>query len=196
MEVKLRTLTGEAATPYLPELARLRIAVFREWPYLYDGDLGYERAYLQTYVQAKDSVLVLALHDDRVVGAATGMPMAEETPEVQHPFREQGYDIASVFYYGESVLEKTYRGRGVGVRFFDEREAWARKLDRFERLAFCGVQRPADHPRRPAHYTPLDSFWRKRGFTPTDLYSYFSWKDLDAAEESKKPLRYWMKRLY
>ena len=33
--------------PYLEDVAHLRIAVFREFPYLYDGDPGYEARYLQ-----------------------------------------------------------------------------------------------------------------------------------------------------
>ena len=31
---------------HVDELAALRIRVFRDFPYLYDGDLDYERAYL------------------------------------------------------------------------------------------------------------------------------------------------------
>ena len=32
-------LTGAAITPYIDALAQLRIAIFREYPYLYDGDM-------------------------------------------------------------------------------------------------------------------------------------------------------------
>ena len=33
--------TGASLERYIPELARLRIEVFRAWPYLYDGDQEY-----------------------------------------------------------------------------------------------------------------------------------------------------------
>ena len=37
--VRIETLTGAALTEALDDVARLRIAVFRDWPYLYDGTL-------------------------------------------------------------------------------------------------------------------------------------------------------------
>jgi len=41
--------------------------------------LDYEARYLRTYSQARGSVIVLALDVDRVVGAATAVPLREET---------------------------------------------------------------------------------------------------------------------
>ena len=38
MSLELKPLTGEALSAALPGLAKLRITVFRAWPYLYDGD--------------------------------------------------------------------------------------------------------------------------------------------------------------
>jgi predicted GNAT superfamily acetyltransferase len=56
------------------DLARLRVTVFRDWPYLYDGDAAYERGYLARYARG-DSIVVAAFDGDRMVGAATGMPL-------------------------------------------------------------------------------------------------------------------------
>ena len=39
MAAALDVLTGAAIEPALPDIARLRIAVFRDFPYLYDGSL-------------------------------------------------------------------------------------------------------------------------------------------------------------
>ena len=47
--------------PYLEDVARLRIAVFREWSYLYQDRAEYEARYLQDYVDCPESTLVLAL---------------------------------------------------------------------------------------------------------------------------------------
>ena len=44
MTVTTRVLTGDDLAAALPDVARLRIDVFRDWPYLYDGDADYERA--------------------------------------------------------------------------------------------------------------------------------------------------------
>ena len=194
--LKLERWSGQALNQFIPDLARLRIDVFREWPYLYDGDLAYEERYLKTYIEAPNSVIVLAFDNDNVVGASTGIPLISETDEVQAPFLKAGYDPNTVFYCGESVLLPEYRGQGAGVAFFDHREAHARDIGGFNYSCFCGVQRPVDHPRRPADYIPLDNFWRKRGYEKhNELNTTFSWKELDETEESPKPMTFWMKNL-
>lgn len=38
--VEIRPVTGIAVEPWLDELAKLRIEVFRDFPYLYGGDLA------------------------------------------------------------------------------------------------------------------------------------------------------------
>ncbi|EMR12036.1 Histone acetyltransferase HPA2 [Methylophaga lonarensis MPL] len=194
--LELKRLSGEALKQYIPELARLRIQVFRDFPYLYDGDYDYEERYLQTYIECPESVIVLALDNGTVVGASTGIPLRYETDDVKAPFLKAGIDVDTVFYCGESVLLSSYRGQGAGVAFFDHREAHARELGGFEYSCFCGVQRPENHPRRPADYVPLDNFWRKRGYEKhPELHTEFSWKELDETEESPKPMTFWMKTL-
>ncbi|MBN0988748.1 GNAT family N-acetyltransferase [Amphritea pacifica] len=194
--LRFKRFSGEALVRYLPELAQLRIRVFRDWPYLYDGDLAYEERYLQTYIQAPDSIIVLAFDGDHVVGASTGIPLVHETPEVKQPFIEAGFDLDRVFYCGESVLLSAYRGQGAGVEFFQQREAHAHEVGGFDLCCFCGVQRPDDHPARPAGYVPLDDFWRKRGYRKhPELSTTFSWKESGEAHESPKPMAFWMKRL-
>ncbi|MCB2427919.1 GNAT family N-acetyltransferase [Methylophaga pinxianii] len=194
--LELKRLSGEALNQYIPELSRLRIQVFRDFPYLYDGDPEYEARYLQTYIQSPDSVIVLAFDGDKVVGASTGIPLKYETDEVKAPFIKAGIDVDSVFYCGESVLLSQYRGQGAGVAFFDHREEHARELGGYKYSCFCGVQRPEDHPRRPAGFRPLDNFWRKRGYEKhPELQTTFSWKELDEDEESPKPMTFWMKKL-
>lgn len=194
--LRLERLSGEQLTHYIPELAQLRIRVFRDFPYLYDGDLDYEQRYLQTYIEAPDSVIVLAFDGDKVVGASTGIPLKYETAEVKQPFINAGYDVDKVFYCGESVLISDYRGQGAGVAFFEHREAHAEEVGGFDYSCFCGVQRPEDHPRRPVDYVPLDNFWGKRGYEKQlELNTTFNWKELGETEESPKPMTFWMKKL-
>lgn len=162
----VETVHGNAVLPYLDALAQLRIAVFRAWPYLYDGDAGYERDYLAAYAASPDSVFVLARDGDAVIGASTGLPLLDDSAAFHTPFSAAGIDPASVFYFGESVLLSAYRGQGIGHAFFDRREAHARALGRFTLAAFCSVERAADDPRKPADYRPNDVFWRKRGYAP------------------------------
>ena len=70
-EITISTHTGEAARPFLTEIALLRIAVFREFPYLYEGSLEYEMQYLNDYLSSKNSLIVLATHGSVIIGAST-----------------------------------------------------------------------------------------------------------------------------
>jgi GNAT superfamily N-acetyltransferase len=181
---------------YMREVAGLRIQVFREFPYLYDGSYEYEDKYLQTYTNCGDSVIVLVLDGDKVVGASTAIPLEAEVEDFQKPFIEHGYDVHKIFYCGESVLLKEYRGRGVYSSFFAEREGHARALGRFDLSCFCAVRRETDHPRRPADYVPLDRVWTKYGYAKhPDLWTTFTWKDLDEERESPKVMEFWLKSL-
>ncbi len=188
-------LSGDEMRARLDDLARLRIAVFRAWPYLYKGSMDHEREYLPRYAEARTGTLVVAKDGDKIVGASTALGLDEEGENVRAPFEAAGMDLKRIFYFGESVLLPDYRGQGVGVRFFEEREAAARQHG-YAQTAFCGVVRPDDHPARPADYLPLDDFWKKRGYEKRpELVSTFSWKDIGNAAETDKPMVYWMKTL-
>lgn len=195
-ELLLRSHTGSDIARYVPQLAELRIRVVREFPYLYEGDLDYEARYLETYTRSTRSIAVLVFDGPEIVGASTGLPLADETSNVIAPFIEQGYPPAEIFYFGESVLLPPYRGRGLGVRFFEEREAHARRPGGSRWTAFCAVDRPPDHPCRPPDYVPLDRFWKKRGYHRIiGLKAIFSWRDLDDDTETPKAMTFWMKCL-
>ena len=163
-----RVVRGAEVGLFLPDLARLRIGVFREWPYLYAGNEAYERAYLEVYARSPDSVFVLAMDGGRIVGASSGLPLADDAEAFRAPFEAAGFDIARVFYFGESVLLPEYRGRGLGHAFFDAREAHATALGRFDWTAFCAVDRDASDPRRPPDDRGNEALWGKRGYVRRD----------------------------
>lgn len=192
--MQIKVIHGEAVTPYIADLAQLRTTVFRAFPYLYEGSEDYEASYLATYAQSPESLFVLALDGEKIVGASTGVPMTDASDVFKVPFAAVGIDPEAVFYFGESVLLSTYRGRGLGVHFFEEREAYARRLGRFDWCAFCAVERPSDHPLRPADYVPLDAFWGKRGYAHrADLRTMLAWQDIGEADETEKPMSFWLK---
>lgn len=196
MSVTVEALKSENTRAVLPALARLRIEIFREFPYLYEGTVDYEERYLEALARAERAVVVAARDADAIVGAATAMPLAEEHQAFRRPVEKKGYDVGSIFYFAESVLKPEYRGRGLGHAFFDEREAHARSFGSYTHAAFCAVVRPDDHPLRPPGYRALDQFWRKRGYEPVPgLVACYSWRDIGEAQESEKPMQFWMRRL-
>lgn len=193
--ITIRTLTREALAASLDPLADLRIAVFRAFPYLYDGDRAYEQDYLRAYAASSGAIVAGAFDGDRLIGAATAAPMADHAAEFAEPFHARGYDISRIFYFGESVLLPEYRGHGIGHAFFDKREERARELG-FAQASFCAVVRPGNHPARPADYAPLDPFWRKRGFAPVEgLIGQFSWRELGEGAETQHDMQFWVKTL-
>jgi GNAT superfamily N-acetyltransferase len=196
MTLRVESLTGPAVRAAIPELARLRVTVFREWPYLYDGTIGYETAYLRRFAASKDAVVVIAYDGDAVVGVATGAPLGDHAEAFAKAFTDRGLNIDQIFYCGESVLLSEFRGRGLGHAFFDGREAHARALGRFTHVTFCGVVRPGDHPLKPKDYRSLDAFWMKRGYAKAEgLTAKFAWKDVDQPGDTEKLMQFWIKAL-
>ena len=195
-KLEVKSVTGPDILPVLPDLGRLRMIVFRDWPYLYEGTLEYEQKYLEKFAKAKGAVVICAYDGDHMVGASTGAPMIEHADEFGAPFKKAGYDISKIFYCGESVLLKSHRGHGLGHAFFDGREAQAKKLGGFAYSSFCRVVRPDDHPLKPKDYAPLDPFWRKRGYEPVDgIVATYDWKDVDQPGETTHNMQFWMKKL-
>jgi GNAT superfamily N-acetyltransferase len=196
MSIRIERLTGPAIKLALPDIARLRIEVFREWPYIYDGSYAYERDYIARFAESQGALVVAALDGSRIVGAATATHAGGHAEGFAKPFIEHSYDLEKIYYFGESVLLPAYRGRGLGHAFFDEREAHARRSGTFTQTAFCSVVRPALHPLKPAGYVPLDAFWRKRGYEPVPgMVGSFSWQDIGETQETAKPMQYWLRAL-
>lgn len=196
MSLSVETITGAAIAGIIPALARLRIAVFREWPYLYAGDDPvYEEAYLAPYVDSSGTAIIVARHESQIVGASTCLPLKDEVAEIRAPFAQRGLDLERFFYFGESVVLPQWRGHGLGKRFFAERERQARRM-KAEFAVFCAVRRPEDHPARPASFRPLHKFWADRGFTPLPAVSCsLDWRDVGATEESPHQLDFWIRPL-
>lgn len=195
MSVSVTCILGSDAAKYLDDVARLRIRVFRDFPYLYDGNLTYEAEYLGRYLQAPNFALILAQDGSTVVGASTCLPLSQETEEIRLPLIEAGYDAHEIIYLGESVLDKAYRGQGIGKAFFYEREAHGKRLKK-SMASFCAVERPSIHPLRPQEYHPLDIFWKKQGYQKLpEVQTALSWKDVDQQLETDKKLTFWIKEL-
>lgn len=160
----VRRVVGEAIRPFLGDIARLRATVLRDWPTLYDGDVAGQARHLQVYLDSWRSIAILVSDGDRLVGASIGLPLGDARESLRHAFATAGREVDRAFHFGGSVLLPAYRGRGLGHRFFDERESHARALGGFELTTFRTVERAVNDPRRPPFGRSLEPFWHKRGY--------------------------------
>lgn len=177
----------------IPQLGQLRIAVFHDFPYLYDGSLEYEQKYLHGYTQNPLSIAFGVFDGKELVGATMGIPLNSVSKEIQQPFLDRGFNPDEIFYFGESILLPAYRGQGLGHLFFDIREKHAVE-NGFKISAFCSVVRPENHPMCPSNYRPNNDFWKKRGYIEQYFCCKMSWLDRNESEETEKELVFWTKR--
>ena len=190
---QLESTGGTAIRTQVPELGRLRIEIFRDWPYLYEGTLDYERHYFETYARCPDSLVVTARADGKAIGATTALPLSAAAADMQAPFIAVGWSLEETLYFGESVVQKAWRGQGLGVAFFEAREVHARRLG-LRHCVFCAVERPADHPARPPGYIGNEAFWSHRGYRrQPHLHCTFDWCDVGETQPSTHTMTFWLK---
>lgn len=193
----IKTLPRAQLRDWIPALADLRVRVFRDFPYCYDGrgNEAYERRYLAHYENSESALVIMALDGERAVGATTGLALVDAGAEFVEPFERNRIDPDRVFYFGESVLLPEFRGLGVGHRFFDLRESHARSLG-YSITAFCAVDRTEDDPRRPPDYRSLDAFWNRRGYVAhPGMQASFDWREIGSPEERPHTLTFWIRGL-
>lgn len=187
---------GKEIAQVFDQLARLRIEIFRGYPYLYEGTAAYEKAYLKTYTHSERALLFAVYKEEEMVGATTCIPLHDETADIRRPFEEAGLEADTIFYFGESVLLPEFRSRGLGHRFFDEREAHARSFGEYDKACFFSVEREAGHPAKPAGYRSNETFWKKRGYRKEpSLRTTMEWPDTGEVVATPKPLVCWMREL-
>ncbi|PLW70600.1 GNAT family N-acetyltransferase [Pseudohalioglobus lutimaris] len=196
--VAILSLSGADALEYIPEVAKLHVEVFRDFPYLYDRDPKFEARLLSMFfANAESPFFALAFDDKNLVGASTARSLCNRlvTDGVESMFRANGYDPEEICYLADSVLLPAYRGSGLGRKFFQLREEHAVE-NGYRRCCFCAVQRDDHHPQRPAEYHPLDKLWGSLGYLEhPELEVEFTWKDIDQPAATAKRMRYWIKNL-
>jgi GNAT superfamily N-acetyltransferase len=173
-------------------LAELRMTVFREYPYLYAGEIDYEREYLEKYARSPGALIVVARALGEIVGATTALPLADADLDFQAPFSAK--EVGESFYFGESLLLPAFRGHGAGAEFFARREAHAREFGSFRWTVFCAVER--DDAQAPASYRDPQNLWLRQGYQRLPSHvATFTWKDVGKDAADRKTMVFWRKDL-
>ena len=194
MQFDFIKLQSKDIQDYFQEIAQLRIEIFKEFPYLYQGSFDYERNYLCRYIEASDSLVCLVKQGDIIAGMTTAISLAQEDQDIKGQYQEQGYIPEHTCYFGESIIKKEYRNYGVGKQFFKIREEFAiENIPKLKHTTFCAVKRDHSHPLRPENYFDLSEFWSKQGYQKTESHIKMKWKDINKDKEDYKKLMIWKK---
>jgi GNAT superfamily N-acetyltransferase len=192
----IRALTGENLREWIHEIARLRITVFREYPYRYDGDEAYEREYLAGLTLDQNDMVIVAEEDERVVAAATSLPLlgpADITDHADRLFRAEGLDPSAFYYFSEILVLPEYRGRGLAQAFYQQREIFAAERG-YTRLCFAVIITEG-YP--PDDYFDPSPFWRKMGFAPNPRLVFpYAWPTIQedgTTKEQSHRMMFWIK---
>jgi GNAT superfamily N-acetyltransferase len=151
---------------------------------------------LKKLAHCNEAIAVLVFDGAKLVGASTGLPLEEDTPETQQPLLSHSLNPTGYFHLEDSVLLPSYRGRGIGHHFFDLREAHAKHLKRFHHISFCTIIPSKGDPNCPKDYISLENFWKKRGYVMhPELQCQLLKKEIGKEEPVVKTLTFWLKEL-
>lgn len=188
-------LTGPKIAGALDALATLRLAIFREYPYLYQGRREDELDYLGRYAVAEDACVLLASDGAAVIGAVTGMPLIHEDAELRAAVAGTGLPLDSLYYVGELLLLPAYRKAGRGQRLLAQLERYVCSLGRYRTLTCATVERPAGHPLRPPDFIPITRFLARTGFVRLPgATASFAWCETDGIKR-EHGMQFWIKEL-
>ena len=165
-DIHVRSFSGAGIKPYIHSIAKLRSEVLRDYPYFEEPNLDYNTQYLRKIASCKEAIAVLIFDNTTLVGVSLGYPFSHELASHHLPFKEKHLNLSSYYFFGESILLKPYRGRGIGHHFFDAREAHVAHFHAFKHICFCVPLQMESNEGRPNDFIPLHDFWRKRGYVP------------------------------
>lgn len=195
MAITDNLLTGSAVAGCLDDLASLRITIFREYPYLYDGFFEDELKYLSLYQDTPDAFVISVNDSGKMIGAATGVPLRYEHEGLAAPFTGTSFSVDELFYVGEVLLYPTYRDSGLGFNLLKQIEEHVRTLGNYRHLTCATAVRPDNHPLCPESYVQIDKFLARTGFIKLpDVTTNFTWQETDGISREHL-MQFWIKEL-
>lgn len=196
-KIEIKTFKGKELAPYINDIVTLCHTVYSEYPYLYDGnDAGYEE-YISSYADSPSSMACLVFDGEKVIGAATGIPLIESRDLYQQAFKDNGEaDLSGIYYLGELVLLKSYRGAGTGMKLHEGFENLVRSSSKYHKIALISIDLPAEDLRKPADYRPIAPFWQKLSYQQQpNIYFIAPWVNVGEKTESMHRMVFWTKSL-
>jgi hypothetical protein len=196
-DIHVRSFTGLGLRPYIHSVAKLRLEVFKEYPYFKDPDLAEEMRHLRKISCCKESISVLIFDGTTLVGVSIGYPLESAEPSLLGVWKGRHQEISSYFYFENPALLKHYRGRGIGHHFFDAKEAHVVHYKKYKHICFCAPESLECVPDRPSDFISPSDFWRKRGYIHhPEIKGTLSWKKNGEAHPKEHRMSFWVKDVH
>ncbi len=174
----IERFSGHECTEYLDIIANFRIEYFKQYPYLYKGNLEYERNYLSEFIVNKESLIILVKNEERdIIAVSTSLPLTSEADILNNAsevFKEFNQLPQDYFYFSEVIIDNCHQGAGLLRYIYSEQEKYARNLGYFK-VCIATVIRDSNDPRRPTKYYDQDKVWKQRGFSKTKMSFKHCW---------------------
>lgn len=200
-EFEFRALVGSEILNYVEEIASFRIRYFKDFPYLYSGNLAYEAAYLKGYSNDERSLLILVTNQDgNLVGVSTSLPLSTNSSILDGTgelFKRCGFNPAEYFYYGEIILDYSIRGKGLSRQILEIQDRYSISRG-FTKVTLATVVRESSDVRMPDMYSSTDEIWTKLGYELTQIKFEYAWPTIQkdgSVLEQLNPMVYWVKKL-
>lgn len=181
MSIRIEVYKEQETKPYLRLLSQMRLNEYKEFPYLYVGDM--EEDFANTnYFTFAEGILVIAFQGEMVAGMYSGMPMRTPSSFLRDcslRLAAQGVDISKCFYASDLIVNPPFKKQGIGVqllkRFFQEVKEMG-----YNTMMGVTALRPPDHPLRPKNYFDSDLIWEKYGYQKSSLVLSLTYPTLQA----------------
>lgn len=193
--VEITTFTEEKLHNFLPQIVSLRLDIFSDYPYLYEGDEASEAKYLEKFHAMKNAIALGVFSNGNLIGEATAYPLTYEYKTLTDAFLNEGLHLRDYFCIGEVIFSKPFRGNGYGSKLCEMIESYA-KIKGFSFICFFEIDRGNSDPKKPEGYRKLDSYWEKKGYLKhPELNGTVSYREKGESEESPKKMIFWIKQL-
>jgi len=191
----MKVLSGPDAREYFEDIAQIRISLFSEYPYLYEGTIEHEKEYLETYFKSSCALILLVFDGQKIVGFSNSIALSEESEEMKTPFIEHKLNLSEYLYIGEVMIYKPYRNKKILRKFLEFHENTA-LTQGYSHMIFMTVERPDNHPARPDNHRLLDPVWKHFGYQQIPgLQIHFMWPQVDTNQDTENTLAIWQKNI-
>lgn len=196
----IKVLTHKELEPLLPFVAQLRVDIFKNYPYLYDGDIQEEMDDLQKYAQDDNSALAIAYRNDTPIGFLGGSDLTAYSwhfeNSVPDMFKNAGLNPQEYYYFTDVIILPEHRGNGLSPQLFKALEKYAQNKGS---NGSCFItEHHENHPLKPDNHKSLVPLWNGLNYKKSTLITYASWPTHQAdgtIKQERHPLVFWFKNL-